>query len=200
MSAQVLTVACPKCKARFQAPASLAGKKVKCKKCGGVVPVVQARDEEEWSRNPNPYAVTQENYSVVRCPFCAHELESEDQKVCLNCGFNLVTRQRMETKVLEPLTPVDWTLWLLPGIASALGMLLCLFLAIVCVLLAWPDLSDYGLGWIQFKQGEREAIPIYTCVGLLFLAFLAGRFAFIRLVLHPHPPEAPKRKKREGAD
>ncbi|GBD35041.1 hypothetical protein HRbin36_00145 [bacterium HR36] len=199
MSAQVLTVACPKCKARFQAPASLMGKKVKCKKCGGVVPVVQAREEEEWSRNPNPYGVTRENYNVIRCPFCAHELESEDQKICLNCGFNLVTRQRMETKVLEPVTPVEWTLWLMPGIASALAMIVCI-LAILCLLLAKPDLTDYGLGWLQFKQGVREAPAIYASVGLGFLAFLAGRFAFIRLVLNPKPPEAPKRKKREAAD
>lgn len=199
MSAQVLMVACPKCKTRFQAPASLMGKKVKCKKCGGVVTVVPAREEEEWSKNPNPYGVTQENYSVARCPFCAQELESEDQKICLNCGFNLVTRQRVETKVLEPVTAMDYTVWLLPGIASAIGMLACL-LAIVCVLLKKPDLTDYGLGWLQFEQGQNQAIPIYTAVALGFLAFLAGRFAFIRLVLNPKPPEAPKRKKREGAD
>ncbi|MCS7165997.1 MAG: hypothetical protein NZ914_00020 [Gemmatales bacterium] len=199
MAAQVLTVACPQCKTRFQAPASLMGKKVKCKKCGGVVTVVQAREEEEWTKNPNPYGVTQEKYDVVRCPFCAKELESEDQKICLNCGFNLQTRQRIETKVLEPVTSIDWTLWLLPGIASALGMMLCLLL-ILCLLLAKPDLSDYGLGWLQFKQGHNEAIPIYASVGLGFLAFFAGRFAFLRLVLNPRPPEAPKRKKREGGD
>jgi hypothetical protein len=199
MAQQVIVVACPKCQARFQAPATLLGKKVKCKKCGGVVTVAPARDEEEWSKNPNPYSVTQENYSVVRCPFCAHELESEDQKICLNCGFNLVTRQRMETKVLEPVTAVDYMVWLAPGILSAIGMLLCLG-CILCFLLAKPDLREYGLGWLQFRSGENEMIPIYASVGMGFLAFFAAKFAFQRLVLNPRPPEAPKRKKKEGED
>ena len=137
-----ISVSCPKCKKTIQAPESEQGKKIKCKACGEAFtalasaaktkveePKVKSQsakaekprgkgDDEEWGV-VKAYGVTTDDLST-RCPYCAAELEDDDVVVCLECGYNLQTRERLQEKVLEPVTGGDYFLWLLPGIACAI--------------------------------------------------------------------------------
>jgi uncharacterized paraquat-inducible protein A len=193
-----ISVSCPKCKKTIQAPETVKGKKIKCKGCGDVFGVpadAKAKaqstradkpkgDDEEWGV-VKAYGVTEES-DKPRCPFCAWELESEEDVVCLKCGYNLQTRERLQEKVLEPVTGTDYFVWLLPG-------LICLFfalsflagIAILIVLLMGTE-----PGWI------RGGI-IYLIVFDGFVVFFTGRFAIKRLILNRHPPEKEKTLKKD---
>ncbi len=121
-------------------PDAVRGKKVRCKKCGGVVPVpatggvdtrvqtekAQAKaaaggHEEEDAKNP--YGVT-ETSLAPRCPHCAYELDPPDARICLHCGYDMVKRQRRPSVKTYERTAGDWFFWLLPGIACLLAFFL----------------------------------------------------------------------------
>ncbi len=121
-------------------PDAVRGKKVRCKSCGGVVPVptggvdtrvrteqaqanataAAARTEEDEALNP--YGVTETNLDP-RCPHCAYALDPPDSRICLHCGYDMMKRQRRPSIKTYELTAGDWFKWLLPGIASFLGFL-----------------------------------------------------------------------------
>ncbi len=144
--ATTIAISCPKCENPINAPADLVGKKIRCKECKSVF-VVKAPPEaersgskpvpakkpqgakpaakttaeldEEMEDGKNPYAVTKESLKP-RCPFCAKELDDDSQVICLNCGYNRRTRERIATeKTMEP-TGGEWFIHLLPGIICAL--------------------------------------------------------------------------------
>jgi DNA-directed RNA polymerase subunit RPC12/RpoP len=192
--AATIKIACPKCKKTFQAPPTVQGKKVKCKGCGEVFTAAPKEDEEWGAIKAYPVDSVKD---APRCPFCAHELEEEDQIVCLNCGYNLLTRERLEPRVLEPVTGGDQFMWLLPGILCLLGVLAAVGFG-VCVWLP-NTVLDWGLDWKEWVQ-DGEFIKVYLSVILLFAIFFLGRFAVKRLILHPHPPDKEKHLKSEGND
>jgi len=181
---EFIQASCPKCNKVFKAPTTLLGKKVKCKGCSQVIPVIEKQEDEEWTQNVKAYAVgANEDLAVVRCPFCANELESEAVVVCINCGYNLQTRQRMKTQVFNPITKMDVFVWLLPPIGCSLGALLAIFL-IVSIWTGWPDLEPLYLGWMQ----TTEMGSVYMTVIFGFAAFACGSFAIKRFVFQPTPP------------
>jgi hypothetical protein len=120
-------------------PESVRGKKVRCKKCGGVVPVpvgavdtrvqteqAQARAkaaavEEEQGIAKDPYGVT-ETSLAPRCPHCAYELDPPDARICLHCGYDMIKRQRRPSIKTFDLTAGDWFKWLAPGILCLLAI------------------------------------------------------------------------------
>jgi hypothetical protein len=122
-------------------PESVRGKKVRCKKCAGVVPVpagkvdTRVRTEqaqakaaagaahEEEGLAKDPYAVT-ETSLAPRCPHCAYELDPPDSRICLHCGYDMINRQRRPSIKTFERTGGDWFWWLLPGVACLLAFLL----------------------------------------------------------------------------
>src|SRR5262245_25667428 len=192
--AATFKISCPKCKKGFQAPEAAKGKKVKCKGCGEGFTASPKEDEEWGVIKSYPVGAIKD---APRCPFCAGDLEEEDQVICLHCGYNLLTRERLESRILEPVTGGDQFMYLLPGILCALGALLCAGFA-VCLWLP-SSVLDWGPDWKAWVQ-DGEFLKIYTSVGLGFAIFFLGRFALKRLVLHPHPPEKEMHMKSEGND
>ena len=51
-------------------------------------------------------------------------MESEDAVVCLNCGYNTQTREQFQTRKVHDLGGGEHFIWLLPGIACALAVLI----------------------------------------------------------------------------
>ncbi|MCS6975481.1 MAG: zinc-ribbon domain-containing protein [Gemmatales bacterium] len=217
--AATLAVTCPHCRKTLQIPDTAAGKRVKCKWCTEVFVATAPRsakgqagkgkdasdpkakasaakdqpktsDDEEWGV-VKAYGVTKES-DKPHCPYCAWELEEEGQVVCLHCGYNLQTRERLEPKIYEPLTSWDWFFWLLPGILCGLVCLTFLGGIIYCIyILIYP--------WEGYEGSSTfRMFVIYTAVACGFVAFLSGRFAVKRLILNPRPPEREKRVKKEG--
>lgn len=182
--AATITVSCPKCKKTLKVPTKLKGKKIRCKGCGQTFPVVEMKTEtEEWgvAQAYGVQGVTEEEPEEARCPFCAHALEDENTVVCMNCGYNLRTRERIQTKVYEPVTGRDYLVWLMPGILCCLGALAC----IGGIVWVWVSEWDFGEPW-------TIATKVYLTVMFGFGVWYFGVFAFKRLVLHPKPPEQEK--------
>lgn len=201
--AATIVISCPKCKKSVKAPAAVQGRRVRCKGCNTVFQATvagaapqksppAAPTDEEWAEI-KAYGIVVEK-DLPRCPYCAWELESSEAVVCLNCGYNLRTRQRLTEKILEPVTVGDYILWLLPGIACALAVL---FFGAVIVIL-WtgtPDLSFMYMGWTQRYKWAR----VYGTVLAATIIWVTGAFAIRRLILNPHPPEREKKLRKKVA-
>ncbi len=74
--------------------------------------------------------VVDEGEDVARCPHCAKELDPPDAIVCVNCGFNNVTRAKAKTKKVWAPTREDWMSHLLPGI---IALAICIALIVLDV-------------------------------------------------------------------
>jgi DNA-directed RNA polymerase subunit RPC12/RpoP len=211
--AALMLITCPECKKQSKGPVELQGKSVRCKACGKVFAVrapaaaksagkppssgqakkPQAaappppRKEDEVAKDP--YQLT-DIVLTARCPQCAAQLESEDAVVCLNCGYNMRMRQRMKTIRTYAHTPLDWTIWLAPGILCALAVLA--LVGLICFLAIPAGLEQMaGEAW-----WGHLSIRIYGSAVAAGIAYIAGKYAFRRLVRNPRPPE----KFKKGGD
>ncbi len=209
-----IAISCPKCENEIKLPPELEGKKIRCKECSHVFVVkapagvkkaakakpdkkadkggkeaaakAKAKADAEADDDANPYKVTDHDF-LPRCAYCAKEMESEDQVVCLNCGYNHRTRERIAPQKTLELTGGDWFLHLLPGILCALW-LLSLIASIVVYWTVFPNIAaeNDAEWWSVFF-----ALPgrLWDTVISLFIGFFVGRFAVKRLILHPRPTE-----------
>jgi DNA-directed RNA polymerase subunit RPC12/RpoP len=206
--ASTIAVSCPKCEKQIKAPAELAGKKIRCKECRhvfivkappgaaraarpakGAVPVAAAAEAED--DNPDPYQVRDHVSILPRCGYCAKELETEDQVICLNCGYNMRTRERVQPKKTYETTGGQKFAWLLPGILSALGFLTLIGIVVV-FWLVFPQWEEDSKEWYGIFFGLWARIWGTVICG--FLGFAAAKYAINRLIMDPTPPEVEKKK------
>jgi DNA-directed RNA polymerase subunit RPC12/RpoP len=207
-----IIITCPQCKKQSKGPTQLVGKTIRCKACGHTFLVKSASpnkpgpaakaakakglrrpaDADEFEQGSNPYEVTDLDLTP-RCPHCAGEME-EGAIVCLHCGYN--TRTREHPTVVKVMGATFWEhlRWLLPGIACAIAVLslggLIAFLWVPGGLRGQADKDPQSWLWYFFDNFPTQ---VYGTVFSLGLMWLAGKFAFKRLVLHPKPPEKIKR-------
>ena len=166
-------------------------------------------DDED---DANPYAVTDEKQGF-RCPNCANEMESVDAIICLFCGYNTVTRMSPGTRKIHETTGWDQTKWLLPAFAAILGII-ALIGGLIYYHFELPYvIFDTHPSWADVeKDPETEGsrvkivkkidlfsanmflpmIELWPAIFVLFMGYKLGRFAFVRLVLDPKPPEKVK--------
>ena len=167
-------------------------------------PPKSAEDEEEAGPASKGYGITDLDLGV-RCPQCAAEMESEEQVICLNCGYNKVTRERIRTRKVKEVTGNDRFLWLLPGILAVLGVFTmigyCFFhhFALPGIIIDnWDTLTqtksrlealkDDSVGFFQ-AMPVHPAIEVWLFVFVMFGCWKAGKFAYKRLIVNPNPPE-----------
>jgi ribosomal protein S27E len=199
--AATVTITCPECDKQIKAPAAVLGKKIRCKSCGHVFlaqptgararpagkpakPRAGAKPApEEDEEDANPYGVA-DLQLAPRCPNCAADMDAEDV-VCLNCGYNTVTRQQFRPKKVRDVTGFDVFLWLLPGILCVLVILaLITFDVVYCLMIDdWIDKE----AWYSFLASL--GVKIWLVIPTLFLMYVLGRFAFKRLIIDNSPPE-----------
>jgi predicted Zn finger-like uncharacterized protein len=207
--ADTITIACPECDKPFAVRPETVGKKVRCKGCdhvfivkapGGAAkpPPAKAKaaldDDEEDS---NPYGITDVKLGP-RCPHCANALESEDTIVCLTCGYNVLTRQKAETRKVEDVTAGRKFVWLLPAFLCILFSIgLVVFDTIYCMKIEnW--LGGTKDDWYM-NDKLHFALKLWLWIFSLGGIYLMCKYAFIRLVFHPSPPEIEvKMKARPG--
>jgi hypothetical protein len=191
---ETITVGCPKCKKTIKAPATVKGKKIRCKSCGATFEAEEFKGHsEEWGE-VTAYPVNVDR-DQPRCPFCAWELESEDQVVCLRCGYNLQTRERHAPKVLEPIGFNEYFNWWLPAILGFL-FLVAMSVGILYVWLWWPK-ARWTPDWMKENPIPHQ---IYTTVISLYVMFKAAMWIIKNRVLKPHPPEVEKLTVSRGSD
>jgi DNA-directed RNA polymerase subunit RPC12/RpoP len=214
--AEKVPITCPECAKQFEAPPDIVGRKIRCKNCGkifvakkaeNVKPKVKKADEklaEEQKANKatipvqddddddgdgKPYEVTSVDLAP-RCPECANELESEDDLVCLHCGFNLKTRTRAETRRVRDVTGGKMFLWLLPGILSAIGFFVCVGLMVGMIInwIFWfrdPETAKQE----QYAINCVHCCALWWCIGCIYLGYKSFRFSLKRLIFQNTPPE-----------
>jgi DNA-directed RNA polymerase subunit M/transcription elongation factor TFIIS len=184
MAAPGIRITCPNCQQQMAVPEAVRGKKVRCKKCGGVVPVpaggvdtrvrteqAQAKAttkavEEEEGLAKDPYGVT-ETSLAPRCPHCAYELDPPDSRICLHCGYDMIHRQRRPSIKTYDRTGGDWFWWLLPGVACLLGFFLIIAFGIYYHFFLPSDLfnrweqNQAAANGDRFKTVEKTADESY---------------------------------------
>jgi hypothetical protein len=209
--AALITIVCPDCRKEVRAPADFAGKKVRCKQCGNVFradpsapqgtiarspsapppakasppPVASFARFDEDEDGPDQYSLQVDGAGTNRCPECANELEGPDAIICLHCGYNTVTRERLALRKVEDITERDRLLWLLPGFVCALAVLFIAVIDILYAALLRPHKDASGL--VKFLSWG--GVKMWVIIGSFFVMVLAGRFAYHRLIVNAHPPE-----------
>ncbi len=190
--ANTITIICPECEKSLKAPPEVVGKKIRCKGCGHTFaarapqagkpgkPAAKKKPDEE---EEGAYGVTEE-YLGPRCPDCANAMEEGDI-ICLHCGYNTVTRQKVRPRKVRETTGGDVFFWLLPGILCALGVILLITADMLYIFLIDKDMFEEA--WYDFIGGKM--LKMWTSIGLLFIIFFLGRFAVKRLIFDNKPPE-----------
>ena len=133
-------------------------------------------------------------------PHCAKELDPPDAIVCVNCGFNNVTRAKANTKKVWAPTAQDWIMHLLPGII-ALAICIGLIVFNVISILRMRDWLDGSFLEMEEKDaaGRKRFFIAPGAFIFLFLVlslpvFVPGiKFAYKRLVKEYKPPEKIKK-------
>ena len=218
--ATTIVIVCPECKKEMKAPAELEGKKIRCKGCGSAVPVKAtaappsakaaappkpakagaaskkpvkpkpAKKRDDDLGDGKPYDVTTLDLAA-RCPNCANEMEDADAIICLTCGYNTRTRQRAQTRRVHDTTAGDYFLWLLPGIACALGVIALIVIDVLYCLKVrdWLDQESWYGAFLSHK-----GVQLWLVLTSLFTMYPLTRFAIRRLIFNPHPPEVERYK------
>jgi ribosomal protein L37E len=205
--AEAILIACPQCNKKLRTPPHLQGKKIRCKSCGHAFTAkaivdsgkgakgkntdgVQTAPNMDFVADHNPYAVVVDSLAV-RCPHCAAEMESDDAKICLHCGYDTTQRERHKVIQTYETTGLDYFLWLLPGIASAITVLAMIGFIVFLILSLKQVVEDNKEAWWVFSL---KAMQLWGTIFSLFVIFFCGRFAIRRLIFHPVPPERIKAK------
>ncbi|HVK14336.1 MAG TPA: hypothetical protein VM597_36685 [Gemmataceae bacterium] len=219
--AATFVIACPECSKQVKVSEEHVGKKIRCKGCQHVFPVrapggtppapkkagaaktkaappppepePQAEDDE-WQQG-GKYSLAATDDAIARCPFCAMQLESNEARICLNCGYDTVKRQRPEVKQVYAHTGFELFMWWLPAIMCILIMIG----SIVWYLFFWQLIP----GWLEDSWFEDEKGPPPTYIGAaspgffrLYHAILIAfiwvpliRFTYKRLFVFNKPPD-----------
>jgi hypothetical protein len=182
--AATIDQACPKCGKVIKAPATLAGKKIRCKGCGQIflIPApsrVQATTKAEADAEAKARAKAELNDDVAfydknpygmhavdlarRCPRCVGEME-EDARICIHCGYDTEKRVKYDSKKVYETTGGDYFWWWLPGILCVLAVVLLIVLDVLYCLFfpkwfveGWAKLmADAGGSRVQMFRGEAD--------------------------------------------
>lgn len=199
--ADTLTIGCPECGKQFKVPATAAGKKVRCKTCGEVIPVSGGAPSAEPAaagKKPagakpapvddddgdgKPYGLT-DTVLGARCPECAHDMEESDI-ICLKCGYNTRTRIRAGFKKTLDITGMDVFLWLLPAILCAI-VVIGLLVWDILYLVKGEDWFDKDGSFFFLRWGF---VKLWSIIISLAVMFFGSKFAIKRLIYQPKPPE-----------
>lgn len=227
MSSPVL-IECPNCDKSLKVPPSVFGKKIKCKHCEHAFvvkdPDAPARPTKAAKPAPKPASpppppppakknpfedddddgrqieVISEGDEVPRCPHCAKELDPPDAIVCVNCGFNNVTRAKADTKKVWAPTATDWMSHLLPGIVA---LAICIGLIVLDVISfirmrEWLEGSFLEMEDKDAAGRKRYFVAPGFFITVIFMISLvifvpAIKFTYKRLINEFKPPEKVKK-------
>lgn len=209
-----IQIACPECSKKLTVTQELLGKKVRCKGCSKVFLAAQSppatkpapekkggaapppttdpaiADEDNPDFGKKPYGLT-DTVLLPRCPNCATELLSENDVVCVYCGYNNRTRTIGKTKKTYDISGGDKFLWLLPGIICAV---ICTFLLVFNIVYLLKIDS-----WVEKEENQPDppwyafiahaSIKMWMVIISLGILWGLGKFAVQRLIFNNKPPE-----------
>ena len=205
-----IKITCPECKKVIAVPPDLLGKKVRCKGCSKVFeaqkpappketakPAEEDKKKQQAGDDPDDDGKAYGMHDTIlqaRCPNCAKELSSEDDILCIFCGYNNLTRQIAQTRKTYDITGADIFFWNLPGIIGVVICLILLTFNLVYMLKIdeWcsPEEGKTDAPWFGFLAHGSIKLWLYIISG--FILFTVGKFSFIRLVYENRPKEEEK--------
>jgi DNA-directed RNA polymerase subunit RPC12/RpoP len=214
MAVTSVVVSCPSCEKRFKPKGDVQGKRIKCPYCKGPIavpaagapkadPKKPAKQKPESEMTPEEKAASVEerrkSYDedfddkkaydaqtvelVPRCPNCTAEMGAHDI-ICLQCGYNTLTREWGKTEKVIALTFGRHLKYLAPAIGAATFVVFSVIgLVYFCVM------SPYDFDKTMFEFTNSEAIRMWTCVIFLFWLFGSGIFCIKKFIENPKPEE-----------
>ncbi|MFN4261566.1 MAG: hypothetical protein ACK4RK_19965 [Gemmataceae bacterium] len=190
--ASVITASCPKCNKSIKAPAEYEGKKIRCKGCShafvltaqSAKPADSSKLFDDEDEGPPLYTLA-EKETKRQCPQCSLILDPPDAVICLHCGFNLQTREKLSVRVTVETTTQDRIMWLLPGAVCAVLVVILIVLDVAYYL--WEPKPHTYYAWLG-----HGSLKLWAIIISLFFMFFAGRFAIKRLIFDSEPPEKVK--------
>lgn len=150
---------------------------------------LQEQEEQPIALTPageegeDPYAVTHLDLAP-RCPNCADKMPSATAVVCLNCGYNTLTREWGKTAKVVRLTFKRHFAYLAPALGAAVFVIVS-----VVGLLYFSIVSPYDLHDTMFSFTNSEAIRMWGSVIFLFWLFGAGTFCIKKFIDKPKPED-----------
>lgn len=120
---------------------------------------------------------------VPRCPNCTTEMGPHDI-ICLNCGYNTLTREWGKTAKVVRLTFKRHFAYLAPALGAAVFVIVS-----VVGLLYFSIVSPYDLHDTMFSFTNSEAIRMWGSVIFLFWLFGAGTFCIKKFIDKPKPED-----------
>lgn len=181
--AETIAVKCPKCDKAMSVPATLAGKKVRCKGCEAIVPVPAPKVAESFKlaeepkkakpkkaapkpaepekkkpvedddNDTNPFTAQEDDLHIARCAFCAKPLDPPDARICLNCGFDRVERKRFESKAVFELTFGEYLSHHFVTILAFLGICILIAISVTCFIM----MPEWFKG-SMFETGDKDPV------------------------------------------
>jgi hypothetical protein len=162
-------------------------------------PLAFADDDED---GPKEYRVTKDDLDVPRCPRCAKELEAEDDRICLNCGYDMQERIQRRTVKTYQRTSGDYILYWLPAViwfgvlAGMIGLLVWMCFQLGTL---WREndilVSDSENPITGKKEFVVHPMACDVCCGVFILGLSAfGGPVIWRRLKNPSPPEEEKKK------
>jgi ssDNA-binding Zn-finger/Zn-ribbon topoisomerase 1 len=156
-------------------------------------------DEDD---GPKDYKVQKDDLDIPRCPRCAKELESEDDRICLNCGYDMEIRRQHQTVKTFKRTGGDVFLWWLPAVIWAIVLLSLLgfWVVIILKLEGWMLENEVLVrDDVNPITGKKEFIVgPGACIVSCFVEWLAlagfGVPVIVRRLRQPLPSEIEKKK------
>ena len=195
-------ITCPECEKKFKPKTDVRGKKIKCPFCSHsfVAPIgdkakeVEGAPEDAKTHNPdfdadpNPYGVKTVDL-VPRCPNCTAEMGEHDF-ICLDCGYNTLTRQWGKTEKTRGITFGQHLKYLLP----AIGSLVFMFFTVNCLVyysVVYPFHITFLDDWWAGKLGllDHESMRLLTTIAFLMVMWAAGMYCFKMFIEKPKPDE-----------
>jgi predicted Zn finger-like uncharacterized protein len=156
----------------------------------------------EEDDGPKDYKVQKDDLDVPRCPRCAKELEDEDARICLNCGYDMMERRQHTSIKTYKRTGGDVFMWWLPAaiwfgtLMGLLGVLVFMILRLERIMreneILIKDDANALTGDKEFWVGPG-ACNICCAVQWLALASFGVPVIWRRLK-SPKPPEVEKKK------
>jgi DNA-directed RNA polymerase subunit RPC12/RpoP len=144
-------------------------------------PAPAAADDME--EGDDPYGVTAIDHAP-RCPHCTYKMDPPEAVVCLNCGYNTLTREMGKIEKTIAVSAGSLFMHLLPG-----------FIALFCVLYCIMDRIAYCIYFPYWVAGgnmawmDHESLRMWSTMVALAIVFPLARIAYRRFIVKAKPEE-----------
>jgi DNA-directed RNA polymerase subunit RPC12/RpoP len=145
---------------------------------------VTAPPDEEEQDNDNPYGVTHIDLDP-RCPNCTEKMVPKNAVVCLNCGYNTLTREWGKTEKTIGVSFGKQFVYLMPGFL-AFSCLISWIVGELIFAVYWPFWVA-GVTWLDWS--DHESLRMWSVTVGMGMFFALARICYRRFILKPLPDE-----------